>query len=352
MATHNSDITVNVYGESQSVDIKSFGQIVHGTEAVDTGFTELYRLYESNNDAQSDADLLAGAKAAAAAFFSQPNRPKQLAIAKVDYEDIGDELKNSFDALLAAWPDFYAICCASRAKVDQDVIADWAAANDRLASIQSSDSEILAGTAGNLFETLEAAGSSRSFGSWHPTDTDYVDLAWLASILSANPDEQSSVAHSRRLVGPTAPTPTEVNSTQAAQVKAYNGNLYLPLYGPDVMRPGLTWSGKTIEDQILEDWFEARLQEAIAAMVIRQSEANSKLSFDDFGIGMAEGEIRGVVALGESVGHFVEGSLVCTPPKYEDLTSVQIASRSVTIPLTVRKRVGLADFTLNVGVTF
>ena len=352
MATHNADILVNIYGETQAIDAEGFGRIVHATEDVEAGFTDLYRIYESNSDASADVDLSTGAKAAAAAFFNQENRPPDLAIAKVAYEDVGDELKTDLDTLLAAWKDFYGLTVMSRADADQQVIAVWAQANDRLASGQSSTEAILEGTGGNLFETLNEAAYTRSFAAWHDDDAEFVDLAWLTRILSANPDQQSSVAHDKVLTGVSAPPHADVTAAQKATVFGYNGNLYLPLYGPAVMRPGTCWSGKTIEDRILEDWFQARLQEAVAALLVRKSNANDKVSFDDFGIGEAEGEIRGVYDLGAGVGHFIPGTLVVAVPKYASLTTVQIASKSIVIPLTCRKRVGLKDFTLNVGVTF
>lgn len=352
MATHNADIIVNIYSESQSVDVASFGRFVHATDDVETTFTDLYRIYTSNSDASQDDDLAAGGKAAAAAFFSQPNRPKDFAIAPVDYEDVGGELTTSLDALLAAWGQFYGICCMSRAAEDQEALAAWAQANERLASGQSSTATILGGTAGNEFETMSAAAYTRAFGSFHPDDTEFVDLDWLTTILSANPDNQSSVAFDKLLVGPTPATNTEVNATELAQIKTYNGNIYLPFYGPAVMRPGTLWSGKSIEDQILDDWFKARIQEAVAALAIRKSNANSKVDFDDFGIGEAEAEIRGVYDLGVGTGAFVANTLVCTPPKYASLTSTQIASQTVVIPITLRKKVGLKIYTLNVGITF
>jgi len=351
-ATHNADIQVNVYGETQAIDAQGFGRIVHATDDVEAGFTDKYRIYESNNDAQSDADLSANAKAAAAAFFSQEQRPPDLAIAKVTYESVGDELKDDLTALLAEWSDWYGLCCQSRLLADQQAMSEWAAANDRLASVQSSDAAITAGTAGNLFEVLNAATNNRAFGAWHDDDAEYVDLDWLTRILAANPDEQSSVAHDKILTGPTAPPDSAMDSTKKATVEGYNGNIYLPFYGPSVMRPGLCFGGKTVEDAILEDWFQARLQEKVAALAVRKSNANDKVGFDDFGIGEVEGEIRSVYNLGEGVGHFVEDTLVVASPKYADLTTTQIASKSIVVPVTCRKKVGLKDFTINVGVTF
>lgn len=352
MATHNADITVNVYGEKQSVDVVSFDRIVHATDDVEVGFTDLYRIYESYNDAAEDADLSTGAKAAASAFFSQERHPPDLAIAAVDYDAGGSELETSLDTLLASWTDFYALTCMSRADADQQQLAEWAAANDRLAFGQSSTAAIIAGTGGNLFETLSAASNDRAAALWHDDDTELADLAWAAEVLWANPDEKSTVAFDKTLVGITAPSEATVDATEKGVVRGYNGSLYLPYYGPSVVRLGDCFGGKSVADRILEDWFKARLQTRIAAMQIRESQAGSKVAMDDDGIGLAESEIRAQVTIGERVGHFVPGTLVINVPKYEDLSAAEIASETVVIPFTVRKRVGAKFFTLNVGVTF
>lgn len=239
MASHDTDIVINIYGESQSVAITNFGRLVWATEDVEAAFTETHRVYSSNNEAQTDADLSAATKLAAAAFFSQDLRPVDFIVASVTYASLDTDLT----ALLAVFTDWYGVACADRTKATQLLLAAWAAANNRIASSQSLDADILSSTVGNLMETIQDLSNNRCFGSWHDDDAEFVDLNWLATILSADMDSQSSVAHDKELVGVSAPPLTALSTTQAAAVYAQGGNIYLPFKGGPVMRPGVMFGG-------------------------------------------------------------------------------------------------------------
>jgi len=347
MATWNVDVDVSVVGESQSVNIKNFGRQVLCTEDVEVGFTEAYRVYESNTEAQNDSDLSAGAKADAAEFFSQNLRPKVLIIAAVTYASLNTDL----DALLVEMIDFYGVSCADRTEATQLLLAAWALANERIASLQSSDVAITAGTPGNLFLTVQALSNNRAFGTWHDDDTESVDVMWLATILSADMDSQASVAHDKELTGASAPPSTAVDSTQKAAIVAAGGNIYLPFFGDPVMRPGVMLGGDWIEDTILNDWLEARLGEAMARLAKRKSNANSKIEYTDSGIADVEAEIRGVIDQGVRIGHFERDSLVLNVPKLADISAATRATKTITIPGTVQKTGGIKDFDINFAVT-
>jgi hypothetical protein len=313
------------------------------TEEVDVGFTETHRIYTSNNDAQADADLKADAKAAAANFFSQENRPPDLGIAKVTYAT----LTTSLDALLAAYSDFYGLVCQDRLKQTQNDLADWVAANERFGINQSSDAEILAGTAANLFETLNGDTNNRAAGIWHDDDTEWADVAWMARILAANPDQFSSVAYDKILTGISSPT---VTAAQKATVQGYNGELYLPLKSQPVTGLGKLFGGKWIDDLILEDWFKSRLEEGIAALKIRLSNINKKIPYTNLGLRMIETEIRSVYKRGVGIGHFEPDTLEVATPDISAVSDADILARQCTIPVTCAKTGGIRKITLNVGV--
>lgn len=348
MATFDVDATINIYGESQSVDITNFGQIMLCTEDVETSFTEAYRIYESNNAIQADVGLKAPVKLAGANFFSQELRPPDLGIAPVTYASIGTDL----DALLGEYSGFYGTVCHDRTDATQRLHAAWALANKRIASVQSSDTAITDDTADNLFLAIQALNNNRAFGVWHDEDLEFADLAWMATILSCDMDSQSSVAHDKELVGITAPPHTVVDDAKKAIVIGAGGNLYLPFKGDPVMRPGIMFGGDWIEDKILEDWFEARLGEYVARLAKRKSNANSKIAYDDFGISECEAEIRAVVELGTRAGHFVEDSLILTVPKLADISGAVRATKKITISGTVQRTGAIKDFLFNIGIVF
>lgn len=352
MSTFNVDVSVNVYSESQSVDITNFGRIAFLTEDVEVGFTELYRLYESNNAARADSDLSATAKLAAAAFFSQELRPRDLMIASVTYTTFATDLAALVALVGGTANDFYGIATQDRTKANLNDLADWIAANGKVGIIQSSDTDITAGTALNLFETLNGDSNDRVAGIWHDDDAEYADLAWLATILSCDLDSQSSVAHDKELVGCTAPGSSDIDDTKKGVVLGYNGNLYLPFFGDPVMRPGTMFGGAWIEDTIQADWLKARLQEAFARLVKKESAANSKVPYDDFGIAQCESEIRAVIDKGIQIGHFVADSLTLDVPKLADISAATRATKAVTISGNVLRTGAIKDLNFSVTISF
>jgi hypothetical protein len=352
MANFNADVSVTVTAYSGGVNITNFGRICFATDDVEAGFTEDYKIYESNNEAQNDSDLSATAKLALAAFFSQSPRPKDIMVAPVTYASIGTDL----DALLlvvgGTSNDFYCVVTEDQTAANLETLSDWATANDKICFIQSLDAAITAGTVGNLFETLLGDLAPRTAGVWHDDALDYVALGWAARVLSADMDSTSSVSYDKEVTGVNAPPSTAIDTTKKAQVLAYNGNLYLPFFGDPVMRPGTMFDGDAIEDKILEDWTKARVQEALARLAKRQSNNNSKVPYDDFGIAMVESEIRGVIDKGIQIGHFVADSLTLDVPALADISAAVRATKTLTITGSVQKTGSIEYINFTFGITF
>jgi hypothetical protein len=256
-------------------------------------------------------------------------------------------LDTDLDSLLAAWSDFYGVVCQDRTKTTQNDLADWVAANERFGIMQSSDADILAGTASNLFETINGDSNNRCAGLYHDTDTDWGDVAWMARILAANPDQFSSVAYDKILTGVTA---SSITAAQKTTVQGYNGEIYLPLKSQPVTGLGKMMGGAWIDSVILKDWFKSRIEEAIANLKIRLSNANSKIPYTNIGLRMIENEIRGVYKRGVGIGHFEPNSLVAGTPDISDVSDAEILARQCTIPVTATETGGVRKITINVGV--
>ncbi len=348
-ATWNFNVGITVTSEKQSIAVQNFGRPVLATEDVEAGFTEAYRLYTSNSAAQNDADLSVGAKLDVAEFFSQNLRPRDLMVAPVTYLT----LNTSLDALLVENSDFYGVTCADRTEATQLLLASWVAANKRIAGVQSSDAAITAGTPANLFLAIQALSNDRAFGVWHDENLESVDLAWMATILAANLDVRASVAHDKQLVGITVPPSTAIDDTKRAVVVAAGGNLYLPFFGANVMRPGAMLGGIAIQEKIIEDWYEARLGEAFARLAVKRS--NNELSgipYDDFGIADIEGGIRAVTEVGYDANSFVRDSLTLDVPKLASISAATRATQKLTITGNVVKSGSIKDLDFTIGITF
>ena len=347
-ATWNFNVGITVTSEKQSIAVANFGRAVLTTEDVEAGFTEAFRLYTSNSAAQNDADLSAPAQLLAAQFFSQNLRPRDLMIAPVVYTTLGTDL----DALLVENSDFYGVMCADRTEATQLLLAAWAAANKRISAVQSLDAAITAGTPANLFLAIQALNNDRAFGTWHDEDLEAVDLNWMATILAANLDVRASVAHDKQLVGVSVPPSTAIDDTKRAVVTAAGGNIYLPFFGADVMRPGVMFGGLAIQEKIIEDWYEARLGEAFARLAVKRSNELSSIAYDDFGITDIEGEIRAVTEVGYDAKSFVRDSLTLDVPLLADISPAVRATQKLTITGNVVKAGSIKDLDFTVGITF
>lgn len=349
MATHDADVVVNVTGNAQPVRRANFGIPLFATDQVDVGFTELYRIYNSNNEAQTDSDLLADAKSAAATFFSQSPRPRSLVIAKVAMTQVDTDLT----ALRAVYDAWYGFTVDDRT---DSVIADaatWAAANDKLYIAQSSAAAILAGTPANAFETQQTAANPYGAGLWYQTDTVYADLAWLAAGLSIDMDSQSGIWAHRTLVGP-AVSDGDVTSTEKANVEGDGGNLYLSFRGVGATAPGKLFDGRWIDEQVIRDWVIARVGEAIAQLMLNLANSNQKIPYDNYGLRLIGAEVEAVLQRGVSIGHFREGSVIVDVPDiYADPAEVDpadIVAREATITAEATLTGAIQTVTITIGV--
>jgi len=258
-------------------------------------------------------------------------------------------IKTQLDTLLQGYDDFYAVAAYSRAKVEQQRLAEWTVANTRLALIQSSDADIIAGTAGNLFATLYAASNGRAVGLYHDTDAEYGDAAWGAAGLWVDPDQKASVWYDKTLTGIT--TIPGLTSAQKTQVLAYNGNLYPTLKSVGATGPGKLFSGDWVDDLITEDWFKARLEEDLAQLKLDLSNRGEKIPYTNRGLAMLESVIRARVKTGWDIGHLDEESgVVIDVPDISDVTSADILARQAVISVTAYKTGGIKDITVNVGL--
>lgn len=80
MANWDLNVIVNILSSAVAVTRATFGRILLMTE--DVTFTEDYKIYETNQDAQDDTEIGADVKSAVATFFSQTPHPPDVAVGK------------------------------------------------------------------------------------------------------------------------------------------------------------------------------------------------------------------------------------------------------------------------------
>jgi hypothetical protein len=345
-ATLDNAITVNILSAASRVGPQGFGTILHATDEVEVGFTELWREYESNNEAQNDADLKAPAKAAIATLFSQQTNPGVVRVGKVAWVSLATDL----DAIEADDDGFYGLVLESRTQADLEAAAAWALANSKLFCGQTSDAAVLAGTAANVMLNIQATNNARAATIYHADDTEYLDIAWWAGKLAADPDEQATIF---RYYQPDGITVDDMTSTEKSNIFGADGNVYLPFAGIPATGEGVLSSSDPIDTTVSKDWLEARVFEAAAQKLLDASARNEKIPYTDAGIAVFEDLVREVIARGIRAQHIRDDEgfepIVFTP-RLEDVPQADFDNRLVRVDATVWLAGAIEEATFNIAV--
>ncbi len=343
-------IIVNVSSTGAAVNKRSFGIPLFVSEDNTFSGGDVVRAYASNAEAQADSELGADGKAAAAIAFQQDDA-KLVPLIKVCEVDLSAEtVSQQLANIEAADPDFYGVCLASRAKAKILELATYAETEKKLASAQSSDADFLAGTAGNVADTIKGLSQLRTIVSYHADDSEFLDWGWLCAKLAADPDSRVTNWYDCTIAGV---TPGALSTTAEGLIEADGGNHYTTLGGVGATYPGKTAGGRWIEEVVTDDWLEARIKERIAALRLKVSNNNQRINYDQVGLERYGTEIRTAMLVGEGPGdpvHFVEGSTKVIVPTYgkTGATAADKGLRQATFTVKGAYGGSLQKFTINV----
>lgn len=211
---------------------------------------------------------------------------------------------------------------------------------------ESPDGLVVATTDAAIGEVLFRAAYTRTALLYHATDSEYLDGAWCSRCLAFDLDVQKGGWAYKRVNGIAGDTLTNV---QVSNLRGINCNYFAPA----VMSSGVAvqsftaqgWmpsgdaaAGRRIDVTTSLDWLKARLEEAIAGVLLR---ATHDVPFTDAGINRFAAATRGVLAIGLAAGHLIEFTVpegedqegTKTPfldfPKLADTTTTQRVNREL-----------------------
>ncbi len=259
---------------------------------------------------------------AASAIFSQNPKMTQVKVGrKLTGTDGSETWAVAMAAILAANSDWYGIVACTRTEADQEDIADFAEANEKLYGLSSNDSDIINGT-GDIVEYLNTNNLDRSFGIYHPdadlsTDDPFAEAAIMGAIFAAyDPGEANwkfKTVSGVSAAGSTQAYPV-LTSTQRTTLFEKEGNIFSRISGIDMFEQGTVGSGEYIDIIRGTDWLRARIQQLVFAFLV----SADKVGFNDNGIQGVVAKLR--EALDEAVAiEFIE-------PVEEDDISAPLAS--------------------------
>lgn len=275
------------------------------------------RSYASATEAQ--VDLTAGyieqvVYDRVALAFTQDGKPSAVKVGAVDLVGV-EGWDEAFTRILAADPDFYAVCITSRTAADiVSIGTQIEAEGTRQLFFQSSDADWLTTGVPAAFSTM--AAFERSSLIFHDDDTEFHDIAWVADRLSADPDETS--ADWKALIkGATALTTGLTTAQKGFLEDTNNGNVALEL-GPAYelfVDPGQNLNGRSIYEILTVDWYRARVREDMAQLFVTLATERRKLVVGAQGQVQVQGVLDGRLQQGANMPspHFIRGQTRVTP---------------------------------------
>jgi hypothetical protein len=355
-------VDVNVTLTGAAADKRGFGSVLgvfdHGVTAnrQDGPYTSVAEAVAAGFTAAAEPEV----HAFVSAVFSQDDGVDSVIIGR---EDVGDaDWTATMTAVEAADPgSWYITCAETRTEAEVLLVAAFieaTASSDfpKIYMAQSSDAAILAGTAGNLFEDLQAANYNRTAGWWHAIDDSvggnapadgYLDGGIASSGGGLDLDAPGGVGTwaFRQLDGIAFDS---VTAAEAATVYGYDGNLFGRNKGLNFTSKGTMASGRFIDVTTSLDWLTARLEEKLLEAFVG---AGTKIPFTNAGINIMRAAVQDVYDRGVLYGHIsTDVAPTLTTPDISEVSAADKANRELTLTGNVVLAGAIHKTTLNINV--
>ena len=318
-------VNINITRQTTSVAVAAFNVPLilstFATSKTRTAFTRA-RSYGSVKEMTDDGWASTDAVYKIAnAIFSQNPSVSRVVVGRADSGDA--TIAASLTAIQNEDNSWYGLVADQAMVADFDDIAAWVESAKKLAIFWITDADAYDATkTTDLASVLKAAAYDRSAVIWHATPAsgaDYPDAAWMGEGFPYDPGTSTWAYKTLKGV-----TPDNIAGKETP-LQNKNCNYYSEVGGVNITQEGKVASGEWIDIIIGTDWLEARLREEVFSAFVN----NRKVPYDDTGIAMIEGLVKGVLQRAAKSGILQEDSIVVTVPKYADIPQADKIARKL-----------------------
>lgn len=328
-------VNINITRQTTSVSVAAFNvPLILSTFAAEndnsgttpSGYPSTFTRARSYNSVKALADDGWSTEGAvykmANAIFSQNPTVNKIVVGRADSGDA--DVAASLNAIMSEDNSWYGLLVDQAMAADYGDIAAWVEANKKIFIFWTIDANTPDGTkTTDPASVLKAMGYDRSAVIFHiapSSGDDYPDAAWMGEGFPYDPG--TSTWAYKTLKGVAADNITPAKET-ALQNK--NCNYYSEVGGVNITQEGKVASGEWIDIIIGTDWLEARLRESVYSALVN----NRKIPYDDTGIAMIEGLVKGVLNQAASAGILQADSIVVAVPRYADIPQADKLARKL-----------------------
>ncbi len=325
-------VNINITRQTTSVAVAAFNvplilsTFASGASGTPSTFTRA-KSYGSVKELSDDGWSDTGAVYKMAnAIFSQNPTVNRIVVGRADSGDA--TVAASLNAICDEDNSWYGLVVDQAMASDYGTIAAWVEANKKLFIFWTTDANTPDGTkATDPASVLKVMKYDRTAVIWHqmPMDgatekPDYPDAAWMGEGFPYDPG--TSTWAYKTLKGVAADNITGAKETALV---AKNCNFYSEVGGVNITQEGKVANGEWIDIIIGTDWIEARLREAVYSALVN----NRKIPYDDSGITLVEGLVKGVLNQAAAAGILQADSIVVTVPRYADIPQADKLARNL-----------------------
>ena len=319
-------VEVNITRQTTSVAVAAFNVPLilsqFATNKTTTAFTRA-RVYGSVAEMASDGWTSSDAVYKIAnAIFSQNPSVNKIVVGRNDSNDA--TIDAALNAIANENNDWYGIVVDQSLVSSFSDVASWVETAKKFAIFWITDVNAYdPSKSTDLASVLKLANRNRSAVVWHATPAggaDYIDAAWMGEGFPYEPGTSTWAYKTLNGV-----TPDTLLASQETALKNKNCNYYMTVGGVSITQEGKVASGEYIDIIIGTDWIEARLREAVYSALVN----NRKIPYDDTGIAMIEGLVKGVLNEAASKGILQADSIAVTVPKYADIPQADKLARKL-----------------------
>lgn len=241
---------------------------------------------------------------AAQKYFSQNPKPTKVAMGRWDITVGSPETAvQAVTACREANSEWYSCTVCEAEKADIIAIAAYIDSATPLSAYfyTTADSDVLAGTTGNILDTLKKSGVHRSLGQYSLIDDAAVAIMGYA--MAAN-TQTSGSAYTLKFKPEVGVTTENITSTQLTIIKNNNGNVYInrgSVY--DLFEDGITADGTHFDELINLDMLTNNIQTA----VVNGLTSNSKIPQTNAGMDMLLNYITAPLEAAKAIGFISPG---------------------------------------------
>lgn len=319
-------VNINITRQTTSVAVAAFNVPLilstFATSKTTTAFTRA-RSYGSVKEMTDDGWASTDAVYKIAnAIFSQSPSVSRVVVGRADSGDA--DVAASMVAIQNEDNSWYGVAVDQAMASDFAAIAAWVESTKRFSVLWTTDPNTYDATKStDLASTLKALSYDRTAVIWHaqPADgADYPDAAWMGEGFPYDPGTSTWAYKTLKGVAPDS-----ITGAKESALQGKNCNYYSEVGGVNITQEGKVASGEWIDIIIGTDWIEARLREAVYSALVN----NRKIPYDDSGITLIEGLVKGVLNQAAAAGILQADSIVVTAPRYADIPQADKLARNL-----------------------